>query len=90
MLNLKVEGAFYERGGDTAHRIAVTEPAPHIGFRQSGINGGDERLDIRPEDVELRAFRQGLPPRVIAVAFQYLLDPRIPLGELAVIRGDRA
>src|SRR6185436_3357036 len=87
VLNLEVERAFQYERRHAPDWVVVLESAGHIRDWQARECGGDERLHIRPEDVEAR-LGGVVVARLITVALENLLDAGLPLFELALVGRD--
>ena len=88
VLNLKVQCALNQLAGHAANRIIVTKPALRDRFGQLGIDRGNQRLDVAPQDVEFSGFVRVLAAVVVAVAFNNLRTARFPLFEFVVVLAD--
>ena len=88
VLNLKVDGAFDQPCSDTPNGVVIAEASAYISLRQFGVDGRDERLDIRPQDVELGGFVAARASGVVAVTLDEFLYPRLPLGKLVFMGAD--
>ena len=88
MFNLKIQCALNQRSSHPANRIVVTKPARRHGFRQLGVNGRNQRLDVAPQDIEFSGFVRMLAAVVVAVAFDDFRAAGFPFLEFVVVLAD--
>ena len=85
VLDLEVQGALYEERSNAGHLVVVAVAARHIRLRQLGVHGRNERLHVRPQDVEPRDLVVRLVAVVVAIPLDDLAVTRLPFLKLRLV-----